>query len=241
MYLFFIFISKKLIPKILTFLCTNAFPYGLECGGTLQKASGIISSPGYPSIDLKPYTCEWRISTNPGEVIVLTTKKFYTRSNRNCEHDFVEIRNGYGPNSTLIGRYCRSNKPPRELRSTGNRLLVKMMKKRSSQGMPPGKLFLFSYKGNVQTQLQTIRSSRNKNRIIILLSFLAACGGVIKLDRGEIQSPNYPSSYKYNKLCNWKIIVKEVSSIYFGERKKFFIKNSRRQIYVKATFNPKKF
>ncbi|XP_028397706.1 dorsal-ventral patterning tolloid-like protein 1 [Dendronephthya gigantea] len=153
-----------------------------KCGGTLQKAKGTIYSPGYPFIDLKPYTCEWRVSTNPGEVIELTIKEFDLRSSRNCENDYVEIRDGYGPNSTLIGKYCGSNRPPMKIRSTGNRLLVKMIKKRISQGLP-GKGFLFSYK--------------------------AACGGVMKLDKGEIQSPNYPSSYKYNKKCNWKVIVKE--------------------------------
>lgn len=44
--------------------------------------------------------------------------------------------------------------------------------------------------------------------------FTATCGGIIKLDRGEIQSPNSPSGNRFNKLCVWRIIVKEVSKLF---------------------------
>lgn len=112
--------------------------YFLECGGTLQEQSGTISS--HPSLN----TCEWRISTNPGEVIVLSVKKFDLRSSKNCENEYVEIRDGYGPKSSLIGIYCGGHKPPREITSTGNRLLVRMkMKGRSKR-----RGFIFTYKGN---------------------------------------------------------------------------------------------
>ena len=40
--------------------------------------------------------------------------------------------------------------------------------------------------------------------------YLAVCGGTLKVDKGEIQSPKFPQSYEFNKLCNWRIIVKEV-------------------------------
>ena len=110
----------------------------LECGGTLQQQSGTISS--HPTLN----KCEWRISTNPGEGIVLSVKKFDLRSSKNCESEYVEVREGYGPKSSLIGIYCGGHRPPREITSTGNRLLVRMkMKGRSKK-----REFIFTYKGN---------------------------------------------------------------------------------------------
>uniref|UniRef100_A0A8C6U8I4 Metalloendopeptidase n=1 Tax=Neogobius melanostomus TaxID=47308 RepID=A0A8C6U8I4_9GOBI len=35
----------------------------------------------------------------------------------------------------------------------------------------------------------------------------AICGGEVKRDNGQIQSPNYPDDYRPNKVCVWKITV----------------------------------
>uniref|UniRef100_A0A7N8WU55 Metalloendopeptidase n=1 Tax=Mastacembelus armatus TaxID=205130 RepID=A0A7N8WU55_9TELE len=35
----------------------------------------------------------------------------------------------------------------------------------------------------------------------------AICGGEVKKDNGQIQSPNYPDDYRPNKVCVWKISV----------------------------------
>lgn len=40
-----------------------------------------------------------------------------------------------------------------------------------------------------------------------LLSHAAICGGEVKKDNGQIQSPNYPDDYRPNKVCVWKITV----------------------------------
>ncbi|KAM7369047.1 hypothetical protein PAMP_013346 [Pampus punctatissimus] len=37
----------------------------------------------------------------------------------------------------------------------------------------------------------------------------AICGGEVKRDSGQIQSPNYPDEYQSNKVCVWKITVAE--------------------------------
>ncbi|KAM9841679.1 bone morphogenetic protein 1-like [Aulostomus maculatus] len=37
----------------------------------------------------------------------------------------------------------------------------------------------------------------------------AICGGDVKRDSGQIQSPNYPDDYQSNKVCVWKITVAE--------------------------------
>ncbi|TNM91924.1 hypothetical protein fugu_018936 [Takifugu bimaculatus] len=41
----------------------------------------------------------------------------------------------------------------------------------------------------------------------------AICGGEVKRDAGQIQSPNYPDDYQSNKVCVWKIAVEEGFSV----------------------------
>ncbi|XP_048589480.1 tolloid-like protein 1 isoform X2 [Nematostella vectensis] len=97
-----------------------------ECGRTLQEPSGAFTSPGYPS----PYPlgrhCEWRISVTPGERIVLNFTVFHLKktSFNKCKNDFVEVRDGHGRESNLIGRFCGTRVPP-SIWSTGSRLWIK--------------------------------------------------------------------------------------------------------------------
>lgn len=37
----------------------------------------------------------------------------------------------------------------------------------------------------------------------------AICGGEIRKNEGQIQSPNYPDDYRPMKECVWKIVVSE--------------------------------
>ncbi|XP_031559878.1 tolloid-like protein 1 [Actinia tenebrosa] len=150
-----------------------------ECGRTLQEPKGSFTSPGYP----KPYSqnkhCEWRISVTPGERIVLNFTKFNLRkasSNRGCKHDFLEIRDGHGRKSNLIGRYCGKKFPP-TIWSTGSRLWIKF-KSGSSEIKPE-----FGFAAKYETR----------------------CGGPIRKTHGTIQSPNYPSWYPSKKECVWTI------------------------------------
>lgn len=102
--------------------------------------SGKIFNPGYPNSSRISNNCEWRISANPGEIILLNIKQFDARLGRKCKTDYIEILDGYGNKSRLLGRYCRTLKPPQEITSSGNRLLIKTRIK--------GR-FLFTYKGNL--------------------------------------------------------------------------------------------
>lgn len=35
----------------------------------------------------------------------------------------------------------------------------------------------------------------------------AICGGDVRKDSGQIQSPNYPDDYRPSKVCVWKMAV----------------------------------
>lgn len=45
--------------------------------------------------------------------------------------------------------------------------------------------------------------------IYLFLLSLAICGGEIRKNEGQIQSPNYPDDYRPMKECVWKITVSE--------------------------------
>lgn len=116
----------------------------------LLNAFGTLSSPGYPHINQEPRSCVWKISVSSGEVIILTVKDFDMETSWNCETDFMEIRDGHGPPSKLIGRYCGNNKPPTQITSTGNRLWIKLR----LNGFSRRKGFFFDYKGKYQNPKQ---------------------------------------------------------------------------------------
>lgn len=52
-----------------------------------------------------------------------------------------------------------------------------------------------------------IEETRDNLIFIVSLTHAAICGGEVKKDNGQIQSPNYPDDYRPNKMCVWKITV----------------------------------
>lgn len=44
---------------------------------------------------------------------------------------------------------------------------------------------------------------------MFVLPSSAICGGEIRKNEGQIQSPNYPDDYRPMKECVWKIMVSE--------------------------------
>lgn len=52
-----------------------------------------------------------------------------------------------------------------------------------------------------------LRSEACAYLLLAVLVFTAICGGEVKRDNGQIQSPNYPDDYRPNKVCVWKVTV----------------------------------
>lgn len=76
-----------------------------------------------------------------------------------------------------------------------------------------GKRFFGRLRGyDVDGELPTVRFADDVNSIW-RLSPVAICGGEVKRDAGQIQSPNYPDDYQSNKVCVWKITVEEGFSV----------------------------
>ncbi|XP_026564773.1 membrane frizzled-related protein [Pseudonaja textilis] len=83
------------------------------CGGSLTSLEGQFFSPNYP----KPYPhlqiCLWHISVPVNHVIQLQFYNFSLESHKDCNFDFVEVYDSAAMGaSSLMGRFCNSNKPP---------------------------------------------------------------------------------------------------------------------------------
>lgn len=82
----------------------------LVCGGKFENDNGFIMSPWYPNHYEDSKTCAYDIEAPLGKAIVLNFTDFDIEND--CDFDSLTIYDGVNANSTLIGRYCGSRKPP---------------------------------------------------------------------------------------------------------------------------------
>uniref|UniRef100_A0A8C2FV93 Metalloendopeptidase n=1 Tax=Cyprinus carpio TaxID=7962 RepID=A0A8C2FV93_CYPCA len=151
--------------------------YARNTFSSLQDSTGNFSSPGFPNGYAAYLHCIWRISVTPGEKIILNFTSMDLYRSHLCWYDHVEIRDGYWRNAPLKGRFC-GDQLPEAIISTDSRLWIEFS---SSSSNWVGKGFSAVYE--------------------------AICGGEVRRDSGQIESPNYPDDYRPNKVCTWKIIV----------------------------------
>ena len=64
--------------------------------------------------------------------VALTFHSFEIENHENCVYDFLEIRDGPGQNSTLLGTFC-GYYPPSPIVSSGNQLWVRFVSDGSVQ------------------------------------------------------------------------------------------------------------
>lgn len=75
---------------------------------------------------------------------MLNFTDFRLKKTKSCKQDFVEIRDGHGRKSPLIGRFC-GKKIPQSIWSTGSRLWIKF--KSNSQVLKPKHGFKAIFEG----------------------------------------------------------------------------------------------
>lgn len=84
--------------------------------------SGLTSASQY----LNNQNCEWKIILTPGSKIKIIFTKFNLESSDRCSKDYVVVKNGILPDSTVIGRYC-GNRMPNNVTSSGNEVTVQFV------------------------------------------------------------------------------------------------------------------
>lgn len=120
--------------------------YEAVCGGDVElDGVGHLESPNYPEEYQSSKECVWRLSVPQDYQVALKFQSFEIENHDNCVYDYVEVRDGHSSDSPLIGVYC-GYKAPSDLRSTGNKLLVKFVSDGSVQKAGFSATFM---KGNI--------------------------------------------------------------------------------------------
>eukprot|EP00794_Sanderia_malayensis_P003246 gene3246-3727_t len=151
--------------------------YTTECGGTIKSRTGVISSPGYPSVYPPSKDCEWKVQARSHYRLELSFTSFSlpAASSSGCS-DYLQIRNGTDSTSPSLGKYC-GTRLPAPVSSMSNSMYLKFHSDAST---------------NLYHGFQA--------------SYKAVCGGTITDTAGVISSTSLPSgSYHHDEKCTWLI------------------------------------
>ncbi|XP_072037692.1 bone morphogenetic protein 1 homolog isoform X2 [Amphiura filiformis] len=193
--------------------------YEAICGGEIVKEFGMLQSPNYPD-DYRPNKeCVWQITMAKGFKVGLNFQSFEIERHDSCIYDYVEVRDGHGEESPLIGRYC-GYIIPEDVESTGNKLMVKFVSDTSvNKGGFSAAFFKeadecadHALSGCQQLCVNTIGSYRCECEPGYELTSdgktcEVACGGFLTSLEGNITSPSYPDQYPRDKNCVWQIVA----------------------------------
>lgn len=110
-------------PCEVTMPSNGQFSSSDDCAGTLIDDGG--TTQNYSDNNDSYFV----ISAQGAATITLTFNEFNVQpgGGNNCIYDFLEVYDGAGLNSPLIGRYCNSNPPPSTLTNTGDKLTIRFV------------------------------------------------------------------------------------------------------------------
>lgn len=195
--------------------------YEAICGGDLTIVNGNqIESPNYPQFYLPNKDCVWRITVPASYQVALEFNSFDLELQLNCRNDFIEVRDGAGEKSRLIGKYCGNSLPP-ILASTSNQMFIRFVSDGTSEGRGfSASLFreidecALKEHGCEQNCINTLDGYACKCRLGYKLrndekTCEVKCGGVITASSGTIESPSFPYSYPANEECVWEIVTRD--------------------------------
>ncbi|GBP07555.1 Cubilin [Eumeta japonica] len=80
------------------------------CGGSLTSEEGSLASPNYPDSYPATSSCEWILSTSPGNKVYIAFEYFSIEYSVNCNEDYLEMREDSNA-GRLIGVFCGDDKP----------------------------------------------------------------------------------------------------------------------------------
>lgn len=82
--------------------------YYTSCGGDVEINNKFVflETPYFPENYPPNSQCTWNITYPQNKTLRIINYFFNTEVSSGCQDDFLEIRDGFGFNSSLIGRYC---------------------------------------------------------------------------------------------------------------------------------------
>lgn len=171
---------------------TLTSPTRSECGGVINGENGEISSPGFPKKYPLNKECTWIILAPKGKTIKLLFQEFELEKHSNCRYDYLEVRDGDGPQKFLLGKFCGDIAPNR-INSSGNAMYIKFY----SDGLIAKRGFIMTWKIIQGTEHTTNPGDTGgKDQV---------CGGTFTKMDGSMRSPRYPKNYPESITCQWVI------------------------------------
>ncbi|XP_068614175.1 ovochymase-2-like [Brachionichthys hirsutus] len=164
------------------------------CGGAkdLTGTEGNVSSMGYPGSYSNNAKCQWNIHVPAGKLVHLHFHSFSLEETQLCLNDKVSLTDRIGS----LGTHC-SHLPPKDLVSDGNTLHVRF----SSNGLVVDTGFMATWRAADPAEGKTGANGE------------PPCGGSFSSDQGEIASPHWPSDYRAQAVCTWRIAIPSAKSI----------------------------
>ncbi|XP_019353396.2 cubilin [Alligator mississippiensis] len=151
------------------------------CGGTVTGQNGVIETIGFPDLHYQDnLLCEWFLHGPRGHYLTISLEGLNIQNSPGCANDFVEIRE-YNASGNLLGRYCGTTIPD-AVDTSDSFAYVRFI----TDGFVNAPGFRLRFDASIEE-----------------------CGGDLNAPVGTFTSPNYPSPYPHNRVCEWRITVQE--------------------------------
>ncbi|XP_043658315.1 cubilin homolog [Drosophila teissieri] len=185
--------SRQLVIKFVSdysesdggFDMSYTFEERARCGGHIHATSGELTTPDYPANYSAGLDCDWHLTGALGHQLEIQLESFDLELSPNCSADYLQVRNGGGRDSPLIGTFCGRDIPTRI----------------------PG----FSHE--MRLILHTDTAINGRGFRLRWRAFAFGCGGRLRANTGAISSPRYPNPYPNLAHCEWRIYVHPGSGI----------------------------
>lgn len=152
-----------------------------DCNQNLTETNGRLTSPGYPRAYNVGHNCTTRLTSPAGSFLTLYFDDFELETSGGCIFDYLRIRDGPSPSSTVAFFSCGIYIPD-PIFGSSNEMYLEFYTDSS-----------INFAGYAITYTSSSVSS--------------GCGGPLTGTSGTFASPSYPNEYPANLTCEWAIEV----------------------------------
>ncbi|XP_037693302.1 cubilin [Choloepus didactylus] len=149
------------------------------CSREYTQAFGRLQSPGWPGSYRNDLDCTVVLLAPRGHTISLFFHSFGLEASSECDHDFLEVRDGRDSSAPSLGRLCGARLPD-PVFSLGSSLRLRFR----SDGQLPARGY-----------------------DAVWTSSPAGCGGTLCGASGTLASPGYPGTYPNGTHCEWALLA----------------------------------
>nr|XP_026696718.1 uncharacterized protein LOC100184305 isoform X2 [Ciona intestinalis] len=129
--------------------------YKAMCNVTVQNSTGVLTSPGYPSLYPENIVCMTRIITPQDTTVHFSFEQFILEDSADCTSDSLTINTNQGSGIRSVGKKYCGNKNPGQIVATSNDVTITFI----SDGSFPKLGFIAKWSTDFETLATTARST----------------------------------------------------------------------------------